>query len=219
MATNYDNHEAHLAVVPPDVVKRKLAAFRLEKINLEVLPFRCRSFSVRPDRFTEYRKWLHPLEPVSLDDMKNWFGVPNELAKRKLQETHSVRSDTQLLSRATYVTPSTALPDANWDFKDLDNEQRVAVHHISRNLLYGYVPPERQKEPATAKVIGYMLSAAKRLKMHIFVAPDLVICPDEVVEFHGVPALYFNNILIYGNGKLKTRNTTSIHAVQIKRVP
>jgi hypothetical protein len=64
-----------------------------------------------------------------------------------------------------------------------------------------------------------MLSTAKRRKLHLFAAPDLVICPDEVVEFQGVPTLCFNNILIFGNGKLKTHSTTTIHAVQIKRVP
>lgn len=212
-------HEEHLAVVAPEVVKRKLAGFRLEKVNLEALPFRCKSFSVRPDRFIEYQKWLHPLDPVSLEDMKNWFGVPNELAKQRLQDTHRVRGDTLMRSRATQIAPTTQLPSGNWDFKKLDNAQRIAVHQTSRNLLYGYVPPERQKEPATAKVIDYMLSAAKRLKMQIFAAPDLVICPNEVVDFHGVPVLYFNNILIYGNGQLRTRNTTSIHALQIKRIP
>jgi hypothetical protein len=217
MASSYDKHEEHLAVVSPDVVKRKMAFFRLDKYEFEALPFKCKSFSVRPG-LVEYRKWLHPLDPISLEDMKNWFGVPNELAKRQLQETRKVEVDSRLLSRATHTMPTGLPKRIEWDFKDLSGEQRTAVRQMSRNLLYGYVSPEVEKDPPVAGVIRHMLSTAKHRKLHIFAAPDLVICPDEVVEFQGVPTLYFNNILIYGNGKLKTRSTTAIHAVQIKHI-
>lgn len=218
MPGDYEKHRKHLAVVSPDIVKRKLDGFRLRDVTLEPLPFVCQSFTVRQP-YTEYRKWLHPLDPVSLDDLKNWFGVPNEVARRMNQETRFVSESGQLWSRATQITPKALPMEKSWEFRKLDNEQRQAVHVVSKNLLYGYVSPESLKVPSIAAVVGHMLATVTKQKLQIFAAPDLIVCPDDVVEFHGVPALYFNNILIYGNGKIKTNSTTSIHAVQIKRVP
>jgi hypothetical protein len=219
MASTIEKHKRHLAVVPPDVVKRKLEGFRLKDVKMEeLLPFVCQTFTVKAP-FTEYRKWLHPLDPVSLDDLKNWFGYSNEVAKSLLKEPRLVGSEGKLWSRATQILPHDLPEKTGWHFQDLDNKQRSAVRLMSKNLLYGYVTPEMQKTPAVEGVINHMLVSAKIMNVKIFVAPDLIICPDNVVEFNGLAALYFNNILIYGNGKLITRGNTSIHAVQIKRVP
>ncbi len=218
MASDIEKHKKHLAVVSADAVRRKLEGFRLKEVRLEPLPFICQSFTVKLP-FTEYRKWMHPLDPVSLDDLKNWFGVPNEVAKSMSKETRVVCDNGKLWSGATQITPIGLPTERSWDFKKLDNVQRLAVRQMSKNLLYGYVTPESQKSASVEGVVNHMLTLAKIIKLQIFIAPDLIICPDNTVEFQGVPVLYFNNILIYGNGKLKTRNTTTIHAVQIKRVP
>lgn len=218
MASDIKKHEKHLAVVSPDVVKRNLEFFRLKDVIMEMLPIICLSFSAKPP-FAEYRKWLHPLYPQSLDDLKNWFGVPNEVAKGLLKESRIICNECKPWSGATQITPKALPQKAGWDFSKLDNKQRLAVRQMSNKLLYGYVSPESQKTASTEGVVNYMLAMAKLKAVQIFVAPDLIICPDEVVEFNNVSALYFNNILIYGNGKLKTKGNTSIHAVQIKRVP
>lgn len=218
MASNIRKHEQHLAVVSPDVVKRNLESFRLKDVRMEELPFKCKSFIVEPP-FTQYKKWLHPLDPRSLDDLKNWFGVPNESAKGVLKDSRVICNECKPWSGATHITPKALPKKAGWDFSRLDNEQRLAVRQMSKKLLYGYVSPESQKTASIEGVVNYMLALAKLKKIQIFVAPDLIICPDEVVKFNNVSALYFNNILIYGNGKLITKGNTSIHAVQIKRVP
>lgn len=220
MVSNIEKHKKHLAVVSPDVVKRKLEEFHLNQMEMEPLPFICRSFVVEQP-FLEYHKWLHPLDPVCLDDLKNWFGVPNKIAEGMLKETRiiSISNDGKLWSRSTQITPKALPAKGGWDFKELDNEERLAVRQMSLNLLYGYVRPESQKVASIEYIVKFMLASAIRKMVQIFVAPDLIVCPDNVVEFHGVSALYFNNILIYGNGKLKTTGNTTIHAVQIKRVP
>lgn len=217
MLSNMEKHKKHLAEVSQDIVKRKMEFFKLKNIELKALPIICTSFVVKPP-FKEYKEWLHPLEPVSLDDLKNWVGVPNLAAKNLLKERRVICSEGKLWAGASQITPRALPSKENWDFKKLDNEERVAVQQMSKSLLYGYVEPESQKAPSVKGVVKYMLEAAKN-RLKIFMAKDLVICPDEVVEFQSVPALYFNNILIYGNGKLKTNGKTTIHAVQIKRVP
>lgn len=218
MVSAIEKHKKHLAVVSPEVVKRKLESFRLIDVHMEELPFICKSFTVKQP-LTEYDKWLHPLDPRSLDDLKKWFGVPNEVAKHLLKEPRVICNDGRLWSGSTPITPK-ALPDkANWEFGKLDNEQRLAVQLMAKNLLYGYVTPESQKSASIQGVVNFMLTSAKRTKVRIFAAPNLIICPDNIVEFNNVAALYFNNILIYGNGTLKTKGNTTIHAVQIKRVP
>lgn len=218
MDSEIKKHKKHLAVVSPDIVRRKLEGFRLKEVQMEELPFRCKSFTVKPP-FAEYKKWMHPLDPRSLDDLKNWFGVPNEVAKCLLKEFRVSCDSFKPWFGAIKIIPKSLPPKADWDFRKLGNEQRLAVRQMSKNLLYGYVPPESQETASMKGVVNYMLAMVEQMDVQIFLAPDLIICPDEVVEFNNVSALYFNNIIIYGNGKLKTNGNTSVHAVQIKRVP
>lgn len=218
MIGNIENHKKHLAVVSAEVFRKKMDYFRLKDVRPEVLPFICQPFIVKAP-FAEYRKWLHPLDPISLDDLKNWFGVPNDAAKRMAHEPRVICEDGKLWAGATQVTPRALPTTKEWEFKRLNAEQRHAVLQMSRNLLYGYVTPDSQSMPVVQGVVKHMLASVKKLKPYIFVAPDLIVCPDTVVEFQNVPALYFNNILVYGNGQIKTKSTTTIHAVQIKHVP
>jgi hypothetical protein len=217
MRVDPNKHKEHLRVVSPDVVRRKMEFFRLKDVKFEALPIECRSFTIKPP-YREYLKFLHPLDPVSLDDLKNWFGTPNELAKTMRSETRCVGPDGRMCSGGSMVVPTGLPTKGKWDFRKLATEERRAVKQMANSLLHGYVAPDTLKSEPVQSVANYMVSAARALKLQIFVAQDLIVCPDEVVEFQGLPALYFNNILIYGNGKIKTKNNTTIHAVQIKRV-
>lgn len=212
------NHKEHLAVVPPEYIKRKMEFFRQPNFNLEPLPFICQSFVVRSP-FREFNKWVRPLDIVSLFDLKNWFGVPNEVAKSTSRITNVVTADGKIWSGTKQFLPRALPQKKDWDFKSLDTAQRLNVREISNNLLYGYVSPESLKAPAIEGVVNNMVKSAKALKVNLFAGPDLIVCPNTTVEFSNVPVLYFNNILIYGNGKIKTSSTTKIHAYQIKRVP
>ncbi len=217
MSYTIKDHKKHLAVVPDEYVKRKMAFFKIPKVELSPLPFECQSFSIR-NPFREYTKWIHPLDPISIDDLKNWFGVPNELAKRMQTKTQIVNADGNLWSRVKKVTPKDLPQRTGWDFKSLDSYQRDAVKQVSYNLLYGYVSPESLQSPVIKGVVKHMLESTKN-RTTIFAAPDLIVCPDTTAEFHNISTLYFNNILIYGNGKIKTSGITNFHAFQIKRVP
>ncbi len=217
MNSDIKKHKEHLAVVSPDVVKRKLEFFRLKDARMEELPFICRDFTVKLP-FPEFKIWLHPLDPRSLEDLKNWFGVPNEVAKSMSKESRFICNECKPWFGSTQITPKALPPKGEWDFNKLDNEQRLAVRQMSMKLLYGYVSPESQKTASIEGVVNYMLAMAKLKEVRIFVAPNLIICPDNVVEFNNVSTLFFYNILIYGNGKLKTNGNTSIHAIQIKRI-
>lgn len=217
MASINNKHKEHLAVVPRDVVKRNLEGFRLKEIELQVLPFDCLSFSIKPP-FEEYGQWLHPLIPKSLDDLKNWFGIPNRVAKTMVKEPRVLCPNGKLWSRTTQITPKALPKKPDWNFDKLEREEQLAVHEMSMNLLYGYVSPESQKTSTIERLVKFMIITALNKEVQIFMAPDLIICPNEVVEIHNVSTLYFNNILIYGNGVLKTKGDTKIHAVQIKHV-
>jgi hypothetical protein len=171
-------HEEYLAKVSHEVVRKRLEVFHLKENVMEVLPFICRSFEVKAP-FTEYREWLHPLDPVSLDDLKNWFGVPNETAKSMLSKTHTLTAEEKLCAGVSHEAPR-ALPMMHYyEFESLDHEQQLAVQQTANNLLYGYVDPERALQPPLSGVINYMIAASESLK--IFVAPDLIVCPDNVV--------------------------------------
>jgi hypothetical protein len=49
-------------------------------------------------------------------------------------------------------------------------------------------------------------------------AQDLIVCPDQVVYLRSFAALYFNNVIVYGNGQIFFGPGTKLHAYQIKHV-
>jgi hypothetical protein len=219
MATEHSclDHEKYLAQVPPEVLFKRLQLFRLDPTVMAVLPFICRSFSVE-EPFANFRPWIHPLVPRTLDDLKNWFGVPNEVAKLAASGPPTSSVVAAQCCDAT-LAPLRALPMMQrYDFLSLDHQQQCAVRQKAQELLYGYVDPEAASRPPLAGVINYMLDAAVKYRPNIFVAPNLIVCPGDVVEFKNVPALYFNNILIYGNGRIVTKSKTKIHAYQIRHI-
>jgi hypothetical protein len=63
-----------------------------------------------------------------------------------------------------------------------------------------------------------MLWRTRATDPKIFVAPDLIVCPDDEIIFKNIPAMLFNNILVYGNGQITTGSHTKIHAHQIQHV-
>jgi hypothetical protein len=220
MAMEYDDikpHEKYLAKVPREVLRKRLAVFRLKEEVMDVLPFICRKITVKAP-FTEYRQWLHPLDPISLDDLKNWFGVPNETAGYLLSKTPTVSSKSRLSFNFSESLPRALPMMHHYEFESLDQEQRLAVQQTANSLLYGYVDPKQASQPAVSGVVNYMISAARKLKVAVFVTPDLIVCPDDVVEFENVPLLFFNNILVYGNGQIVTKSKTKIHSFQIRHV-
>jgi hypothetical protein len=212
-----EDHEKYLAKVPRAVLRKRLDVFRLKEEVIEALPFICLSLDIR-EPFSEYRQWLHPLDPISLDDLKNWFGVPNEAAKQLSSESRALAIRGNLCVNNTHDLPR-ALPMMNhYEFEALDSEQRLAVQQAANSLLYGYVDPDEVERPPLLGVINYMLASAQDRKLRIFVAPDLIVCPKNVVKFKNIPALFFNNILVYGGGKIVTQSKTSIHAYQIRHI-
>ena len=73
-------HRKYLANIAPDVRARRLRHYRLESATLEILPFICLS-DIVTSKFPKWRRYMHPLDPISLDDLKNWFGIPNDAAE------------------------------------------------------------------------------------------------------------------------------------------
>ena len=209
------DHDKYLAKIPPDVLYQRLQGFRLDPNVIAVPSFICLSAIIQ-EPFGKYRQWLHPLVPRTLDDMKNWFGIPNEAAKRL------ANGQATFAGGVRWCKPS-ELPRAlpmiqRFDFSSLDLEQQQAVRQTAETLLNDYVDPAVAARPPIAGVINYMLETAINHGPKILVAPDLVVCPDNVMEFKNIPVMYFNNILIYGNGRIVTKSKTKIIAHQIQHV-
>jgi hypothetical protein len=212
-----ERHRKHLAQVPPDVVKRRTEEFRLKPDAFSTLPLICVLGKIRPR--SPFLQWVHPMDPVTINDLKNWVGVPNTIAKR---EMHSGKLDARAFSRCGCGGPKESttmhlLPrKREFDFEKLEPEQRIAVRQMARQLLFGYVDMDAVKQPPLAGVVSYMLLRAARAPF--LIVPDLIVCPDHVVTIEGFPAAVFNNILIYGNGEIALGNDMKLHAHQITHV-
>lgn len=210
-------HMRYLATVPREVVRRRLEYFRLREEVMDVPPIICLLGEIS-DKYAEWRPWLHPLDPVSLDDLKNWFGVPNEVARLQMSATRTLTDGGNVGGRLTRVRIRHLPMRREYEFHALDAEQRVAVKDMATQLLYGYVDPDEVARPPIAGVVEYMLRRTKATNPRIFVAPDLIVCPDDEIVFKNIPALLFNNVLVYGNGQITTASHTKIHAHQIHHV-
>ncbi|HEX8600425.1 MAG TPA: hypothetical protein VF952_18150 [Chloroflexia bacterium] len=207
-----ERHKKHLVEVPREVNIARLQRFRLrDDIFSTTPPLICILDDIIAD-FVRYKVHIHPLDPVSIFDLKDWVGVPNEVA---LKQQRSL----ELRSTREQQVPMHRLPARKrFDFEKLDQEERVAVRQMAENLLLGYVDEERIKRPPYSGVVEYMLERA-RGNLKAFVAPDLIVCPGDTVSFTGFSTLIFNNVIVYGNGRIRLGNNTKLHAYHIKHVP
>lgn len=212
---NLSDHEKNLGKFTPEDVRKHLAKFRLGAEVMTMPPFVCMTFKVEAP-YRDHDRWMHPLVPIALDDLKTWYGVPNESARLMMKKTGTLSREAEFVANFSRVAPRglPALP--RYDFEKLDNDQKLAVKTVARSLLHDYVDPAVMEHPAIIGVVNYMISAARGLK--VFAAPDLIVCPDKVVTFKNVPVVVFNNILIYGNGQIVTESKTKIHALQIRHI-
>jgi hypothetical protein len=215
-AGSLEPHLKYLAKVPREVTQRRLRGYRLHESTIDVVSIICIGDEIS-NKFARWRDFIHPLDPVSLDDLKNWFGVPNESARRLMNETRTLSDGGQVWGALTRVRIRN-LPERSFDFKRLDPEQQISVRKMANNLLYGFVDPEEARKPQVSAVVNYMLEQSHALHPKIFVAPNLIVCPDDNIVFDNIPVLYFNNVLIYGDGEITTRGHTKINAVQMRHV-
>jgi hypothetical protein len=216
-AGKLEPHLKYLAKVPREVTQRALRAYRLKDSVIDVISIICIADEIS-NKYARWRDFIHPLDPVSLDDLKNWFGVPNESARRMLNETRTLADGAKLWGPLTRVRVGNLPSQRSFEFARLDPAQQVSVQQMATNLLYGFVDPEEARRPQVAGVINFMLEQCHALHPKIFVAPNLIVCPDDEVIFDNIPVLYFDNILVYGDGKITTRGHTKINAQQIRHV-
>jgi hypothetical protein len=108
-----------------------------------------------------------------------------------------------------------ALPAKVTSITKLAGDQRLAFFHTANQLLHGPADEQVLARAGYAQVAAGMLKVAAKLP--VFVAPDLVVCAGQHVTFAGYGALYFNNVLIQGDGQITLGNHTKLHAYQIKR--
>lgn len=208
-------HRRFLAEVPEEVTARRLEKYRLDpQVVSEALPIICTLKRLQPE--VEGHRWVHPLVAQSLDDLKNWAGVPNEVALKNLEARSPLSGCGRSCSLIDEVALHALPKKKSFDFERLDAVERRAVRQTANNLLYGYADPEEMRRDPYRGVVDFMLARAKNL--WIAVIPDLVVCPDERIEFAGFTTLYFNNVLVYGSGEIAPGNQVKIDAHQIRHI-
>jgi len=146
------------------------------------------------------------VSPKSLDELKELVGVP-------------ARAYTPQAPQREFMTPTMealhALP-AKLTVSRLQDEQRTTFFQSAHLLLHGPTSPAMLERPGYQKIAAAMLQAARQLP--VLLAPNLVVCDGEQVDFSGYAALYFNNVVVQGGGGIILGNNTKLHAYQIKRI-
>ncbi len=207
-----ERHRKYLEKAPKKFVEDKMKDFGLKADVLQVDSLVCRGrLDIKP-RDREFEEHVNRLGPHSLEELKRWLGIPDDVYLQRQNKT------LEWIARlpSIHMLP---MDELRFKFESLDNEQRSAVFQWARFLLYGptYDVSDKLDRPPWSGVINYMLERAK--KIDLFVAPDLIVCRGDVVTFDNFPMLYFNNVLVYGNGRIRMGNNVRLHAYSIRHVP
>lgn len=209
-------------IVKPDLKKleSKLKLFGFGRIEeIPQMPLICRLKKMGPvilhpkrtfdPHIGEIREFVRPITCDSLQKLKALVGTPNEVAAK--------HQKLQTASRIRKVEVQHLPVDSKFRFKELQAPARLALTDMAHNLLHGFVDEDRVKRQPYKAVADYMIGRAKDLPT--FVAQELIVCPGETVYFSGFAAMFFVNVIVYGDGQIKMANNSKLHAYQIKHVP
>ena len=209
-------------IMKPDLKKLepKLKLFGFGRVEeMPQMPLICRLKKLGPvilhpkqtfdPHIGEIREFIRPITCDSLRKLKALVGTPNEVVARER------KMQTSTLMRKVQMQHLPA--EARFKFTVLDAPGRIALHDMAHNLLHGYVEEERMQRQPYKTVVDYMIGKAKDLPT--FVAQELIVCPGETVYFNGFAAMFFVNVIVYGDGQIKMANNSKLHAYHIKHVP
>lgn len=204
----------------PEFLRTKLEIFQIDRTKIVGLPpvIVCgleRKLKFHPTKkfdpgIYEVGPFVHRVTPKSLDHLKQLSGVPNDVYVAMRKRNLGCGEGPRLRPVDMRYLPA----DKAIHFDRLSAEQRIAVRDLSFNLLMGYADPGATRKQPYAAVVEYMLKRV--VEVPTFVGKDLLVCPDETVEFSGFAAVYFDNVIAVGNGKIVLGDSTKLHAYQIK---
>lgn len=214
------DYKQHL--MKPDSARfaSKLKDFDIDPDALPTMPLICRLKKLGPvelhpkktfdPHIGEIREFIRIITPKSLHQLKELVGIPNDVALK--QQNRFLAGS---LSRKVKLQDLPVEPKLK--FRSLGVEQRTAVNAMAHNLLHGYVDDDSLKRQPFKSVADYMLESAKDLPT--FQARELIVCPGQTVFFNGFAAMFFLNVIIFGDGEIRMSNHSKLHAYHIKRVP
>lgn len=214
-------YRKHFKKFPEDEVARRVASFGVDSSTLNRLDpvvicgLEKAGRYVTVGRSRPWDPYINYLTPRTLDDLKEWVGVPNSVAQYS-DPVSFIRDGYEAAARTIdgEKVGLHHLPTArSFTFDRLHGSQRTAVRHVAQRLLYGVTEPDAVGRPPLAAVVKYMLGAAQRLPA--FMAPDLLVCPDHTVSFPNFAVLYFNNVVVVGSGQIVLGRQAKLHALQI----
>jgi hypothetical protein len=166
-----------------------------------------------------WEPYIHELRPRTVHDLKRWVGIPHEVAEKNdaVSFLRQAQPEPQAFRAGEPPVGLHDLPTTrSFTFKRLGARERLAVRDVATQLLYGEAHDDRLKEQPYAAVVKYMLEEAKALPA--FVGKDLLVCPGHTVSFPDFAVVYFNNVVLVGDGQVVLGRQAKLHAQQITRV-
>ncbi|MEI7993717.1 MAG: hypothetical protein WCH01_02315 [Methylococcaceae bacterium] len=157
-------------------------------------------------KYLGFDEYSYPVSINSIDNFKQLLGVPNTILEKK---------ESSLNVKARFPVSMNDLPtEKNFKIQNLDQRKRLAMQHMLTNVRFGYIDDEFRKS-RTYEVVDHWIKTEP--KIPVFLGNDLLVCNNQCIEFHDYGAIYFNNVIVYGNGRIRLRGA-SLHAYHIKHV-
>lgn len=214
------SHRSHLVLPPDDEVRTRFDRLLLDPVvRLDVPPIHVcgvdRAITFRPENTelpdgvlpaeTAAEDYVHHLRARTLDDLKEWIGVPN----RAFGRASSLRESDPL--RGVRVAD---LPVAEEiDYERLAGREKAAVSALCHGLLHGEVDAKLIEHPPFKAVAEHMVRCSTALPA--FVGNTLYVCDGDTVRFSGFAFLTFDHVIVEGTGRLFLGPGTKLHAYQI----
>lgn len=209
-------HAKHLVEPPPAFLQEKLSLFGMKPQELADLDslIICalrKAVEIRPKaakpKIIDVVSHTRAVTPKTIDQLKELAGAPNRAFAKTREPAPTLHP---LAPKAVGALPQ------RLTISKLPPEQKQTFFQLGHNLLFGPTTPRLLESPGYKQAVPAILRAAAKLP--VFVAPNLIVCDGEVVTFAGWTTLYFNNVVVYGSGKIVFGNQTKLHAYHIKRV-
>lgn len=209
-------HAKHLIEPPKEFLEEKLKLFNtkpaeFDKLDPLLICALRKGVLIHPKsakpKLIDIVSHTKAVTPQSLDVLKEIVGVPNRAYAKNPRQVPQLHA---LEARTVAKLPATVA------IAKLQPEARETFFKVSHDLLHGPTDARLLARSGYKQTVAAMLKAAQRIP--VFVAPDLIVCDGEHVTFGGYAALYFNNVIVYGSGRITLGKNTKLHAYQIKHV-
>lgn len=188
-----------------EVVAKHLAPFRVsvEEVDWKTLEVPAQQERTLAAEDPALQNQMRKLRPQSLDDVRNWVGVPQRVFSRReipgIGPAPAIRPSPTLTARIPSTLLHSISPTAR--LEDLAAPQKSALFGAAKNLVFGQVRGAELDTPLYRAAINLVLNRV----LPIFFFPDILVGPGATLNIApSVAIVLAYRIRVWRGGRIVT---------------